>query len=470
MKTARNVRVISWSAFAAVPAIAAFPLGSILAAGVLGGCDARGSLMAERPGDKAILAARPGDADRSNRGLTPETDRVGDALRHAPSDDPRVTKEESEDFLASMGVGLGAEVGGDRFDRTATGVDFDGSEPRITGFDDPATRDQNPGRAVASDMLAIYGEVENGRAPRVGSDGSGSVFRITSTTAGACFQPAIDPTGEMIVFSSTQHRARPDLYVKDVRSRTHTRLTKDAADDMMPAISPDGLEVAFASNRFGSWDIFTIPTEGGLATRITSDPDEVIHPSYSADGATLAYCKRSRQSGRWEIWTVDRATDSHRFLTYGLFPRWNPDPMRPTLLFQRAREVGTRLFSVWTVDLIESEPRNETEIVWAGNAACMHPTWSPDGMHIAFVTVVEPDEQPGTRPQQSDVWVVHRDGTGRSALTSGSDTNLSPVWGVDDTIYFVSDRSGQDNIWGVDVPRTISRGGAPRDRRAGVSP
>jgi Tol biopolymer transport system component len=163
----------------------------------------------------------------------------------------------------------------------------------------------------------------------------------------------------------------------------------------------------------------------------------------------VAYCRFGQQSGRWEIWVVDLANGVHQFLEYGLFPQWNPDPAKNKILFQRARERGSRLFSIWTIDYVDGEAMHRTEILAASNAAVMHPAWSPDGNRVVFVTVLNPDLQQDERPAQSDVWVVNLNGTGKANLTNGQYLNLYPVWSTDGTVFFLSDRSGTDNIWAV---------------------
>jgi Tol biopolymer transport system component len=85
----------------------------------------------------------------------------------------------------------------------------------------------------------------------------------------------------------------------------------------------------------------------------------------------------------------------------------------------------------------------------------MHPAWSPDGTRIVFVTVIEPDDLEGDRPFQSDLWAINVDGTNKTNLTNGRFLNLYPTWAADGTIYFLSDRSGTDNIWGVATGRTM---------------
>ena len=138
-----------------------------------------------------------------------------------------------------------------------------------------------------------------------------------------------------------------------------------------------------------------------------------------------------------------------RFLTYGLFPEWSPDQHHSRMAFQRPRQRGSRYHSVWTLDMRNGEATNISEVVSAGNAGAMHPSWSPDGRSLVFITVVEPDPEPGVRPEVSDVWSIDADGRNRRNLTQGRYSNLQPSWGSDGRVYFVSDRSGVENVWSV---------------------
>jgi len=317
--------------------------------------------------------------------------------------------------------------------------------------------DHTTGSSRHVSLIGLYGELVDRPAASTGKfDGAGNLSQVTSATEGTTFDPDVDRSGRWLVFASTQHRETSDIYLKSVNGRTQRQLTADPADDIMPAFSPDGHSVAFASNRQGSWDLYLTTTEGGPPQRLTDDPDHELHPSFSPDGTTLAYCKHAAHSGKWEIWTLDLQSNVRQFLAYGIFPSWNPDPARSKIAFQRARGRGSRLFSIWTLDYINGEATNQTEIVSAANAAVMHPSWSPDGSRLVFVTAVDPETADASAlPAQSDLWIVKVDGSERTNITNGEAMNLTPVWSSDGTVYFRSSRSGVDNIWAVETARTV---------------
>jgi len=314
-------------------------------------------------------------------------------------------------------------------------------------------------RRSTSGLVGLYGELQSNWPDAGGRyDGSSNVAQITFATEGACSDPDVDRGGERMVFASTQHSATSDIYLKSTQGRTLTQLTTDPADDMMPAFHPAGHRVAFASNRAGNWDIYVMSTDGGQPMKLTDERDHELHPSWSPDGRQLIYCKLGSKSGRWEMWVVD--TDNpgvRRFLDYGLFPQWCPDIARSKVLFQRARQRGSRYFSVWTIDYVNGDAVHPTEIVSAGNAAVINPGWSADGSRVVFVTVVEPEESPDEEYplEQADIWIVNLDGSGRTNLTNGRYANYQPVWSGDGQVYFVSNRTGVDNVWAVSTARAM---------------
>ena len=355
-----------------------------------------------------------------------------------------------------------------------TGVQFTSrrvTEPVVpAGLERPASSQLTTQRRLP--LISLYGELLDHSAGAGGPfDGSSNVSQITFATEGACTDPDIDPEGKWMVFASTQHRATSDIYVKPISGRTLTQLTNDPADDVMPAIHPSGKSIAFASNRASNWDIYVMSMDGGQPMQITDEPEPELHPSWSPDGTKLIYCKLGSMSGRWEVWVVDIENPGvRRFLAYGLFPQWGPDIARPKILLQRSRQRGSRFFSIWTVDYVNDNAIHPTEIVSAGNAAVINPNWSPDGNRIVFVTVVEPGETTGQSLEQSDIWIVKLDGSGRTNLTNGMFANYQPAWGTDGRVYFVSDRSGVDNVWSVTTSRALDAIGLREGYTSAMSP
>lgn len=316
-------------------------------------------------------------------------------------------------------------------------------------FDDPAALSA----PAYSTGLALFGDVNNG----IRSTGSahatpGENYRqVSFALEGSDFDPSLSPDGKFMYFASTAHAQSADIYVKSVDGRTVTQLTADPASDVMPAVSPDGSRVAFASNRGGSWDLFVISSTGGQAVEITADSSQELNPTWSPDGRYLAYARMGETSGRWEIWVTEVNRNAvKRFLTYGLFPDWHPTQNK--IVFQRARDRGERLFSIWTLDMVKGEATALTELASSPIAALINPKWSSDGDRIAFAAVMNPENaRDNSTPVVSDIWVMDSRGGGRTNLTGGRYANLMPAWGPDNAVFFVSDRGGIQNVWSADT-------------------
>jgi TolB protein len=281
------------------------------------------------------------------------------------------------------------------------------------------------------------------------SDGGGNLSQVSFATEGGDYSPDVDRTGTFLVYASTQHRPTFDIYRKSVDGRTVTQLTTDPSDDLMPSIAPDGAKIAFASNRNGNWDIYMMPIGGGAPTQLTADSDEEVQPTWAPDGRRLAFSRKNGRTNTWEIWIVDTQNPGLRsYVCEGFLPRWSPDEKKDVILFQRARQRGSRLYGVWTIELVQGEGLSPTEIVSARNAAVLQPSWAPDGGKIVFTTVVSPGSD-AEWPEQSDIWIINADGTSRIGLTNGRFRNMQPTWGADGRVYFVSNRNGIENIWSI---------------------
>lgn len=96
--------------------------------------------------------------------------------------------------------------------------------------------------------------------------------------------PAISPDGGTIVFTY-----RGDLYRVPSGGGTAVPLTTHEAMDFMPVWSSDGRQIAFASDRYGNFDVFVIPAEGGSARRITYHSAPEYPYTFGAGDSTIIF-------------------------------------------------------------------------------------------------------------------------------------------------------------------------------------
>ncbi len=75
----------------------------------------------------------------------------------------------------------------------------------------------------------------------------------------------ISPDGSTIAFTY-----KGDIYTVPAEGGNATRLTTSGSYEAVPVWSPDGSKIAFASDHHGSTDVFVMPVTGGTVKRLTS--------------------------------------------------------------------------------------------------------------------------------------------------------------------------------------------------------
>jgi len=302
----------------------------------------------------------------------------------------------------------------------------------------------------------LYGDLREWEVAEFSAKPFASLIQHSFCEEGGDFDPDVSADGNWIVLSSLRHSPNPDIYIKQTNGSTTTRLTSDPASEIQPCFSPEGDKVAYAGNRSGNWDIWIIGIDGTNPTQLTNSPNHDIHPSWSPDGKQIVYCSLGARSQQWELWVVSAENPSmKKWIGYGLFPAWCPNPQIPKIAFQQARFRGSQWFSIWTIDLIDGEARYPTEIITSVDHACICPDWSADGNWLAYSTVsrniYEKTEPPLPENLSSgeDIWIVALDGRNNLRLTQSDASNFSPCFGPDETVYFCSDRNGIENIWSI---------------------
>jgi hypothetical protein len=121
--------------------------------------------------------------------------------------------------------------------------------------------------------------------------------------------------------------AKTDIYLINSNGTGTVRLTSEAGADINPAWSPDGIRIAFRSQRIGStWrvNLYVMNDDGSGATPLTNSTayTEPGAPAWSPDGRTIAF-----GSGDMYLMNAD-GSEIRRFLSGGTSigsPDWSPD-------------------------------------------------------------------------------------------------------------------------------------------------
>ena len=93
---------------------------------------------------------------------------------------------------------------------------------------------------------------------------------------------AISPDGSTIAFSY-----KGDIFTVPVNGGRATQITTNPSYDSRPIWSPDSKQIAFASDRMGSMDVFIVSREGGIPTRLTTHSGSEIPVAFKDNQTVL---------------------------------------------------------------------------------------------------------------------------------------------------------------------------------------
>jgi len=282
--------------------------------------------------------------------------------------------------------------------------------------------------------------------------------------------PVLSPDGRRVAFTVTtivedKDRRHSEIWMAPTDgSGQPYRFTSPSFEASAPTWSPDGALLAFTSRREGAdddvWFLRTGPF-GGEAYQVAG-----VHalPRFSPDGRQLLYAWRGKDADslKQQPWrdrvspiAVTRGPDLKRFdgRVYTSLPFLADErglvPPRET----------RRPAHLYLVGFDGGTPQQLTE----GDLSQNQPAWSPDGKQVAFVQdSTEPDEI--RRQVHPQIYVLTVTGKASRRIETGFAESQAPDWSPDGkTVAFICSKGrGEEN----DVCIVPAAGGAVRNLTA----
>ncbi|MBI9073521.1 MAG: PD40 domain-containing protein [Melioribacteraceae bacterium] len=221
---------------------------------------------------------------------------------------------------------------------------------------------------------------------------------ISAQNSPLALSPSLNPDGSIVAFTY-----QGDIWTVPAEGGIATRLTIHQANDSKPKWCPSGKAIAFSSNRFGNNDIFRIPFKGGLPERLTYRSSNDVANDWTTEGEILFTTSRDYRQIEWD-------TEVYKVSINGGTP-------------------------VRILDSFGSEP-----------------ALSPDGKFMVFVRgYCRTSREDYRGPANKELWIFNTKTKEYKKLTEFEGNDYNPVWGNTGTIYFISARSGVYNIHSLKI-------------------
>jgi Tol biopolymer transport system component len=282
--------------------------------------------------------------------------------------------------------------------------------------------------------------------------------------------PALSPDGRYLAFLSEKGLFSIELYLADTKTGHIVRkLTSTAVDphyDSLQFINSagawdaSGKRFAFAGISKGRPIVTIVDMPSGhVSQELTFDRlDEVFHPTWSPDGAKLAFT--GQHGGVDDLYVYDLAAQTLRALTQDAFadlePAWSPDGKTIAFVTDRfSSDLATERFGNYRLAAIDVASGDIRALPSFPDAKNVDPQWSRSGKDLFFIS-----DHGGISnifridPTAQEMYAVTNLVLGASGITAISPA-LSVAAGADSLAFSAYEAEGY-RIYVVDAPQTLA--------------
>lgn len=233
------------------------------------------------------------------------------------------------------------------------------------------------------------------------------------------------------------------LYTSDANAQIDARMLRQAD------VSDTHIAFSYAD------DIWIVPIEGGIASRLTSAKGTESFPRFSPDGSTIVF--NANYDGNTDIYVISHLGGIPERITHHPMEErvlgWFPDG--ESILFSSSMKSGRQRFNQFYK--VSKEGGNaEKLLVPYGEFGAI----SPDGDRIAYTPISRSFRtwkryRGGMAP---DIWLFDLESYESQNITNNSANDEQPMWNGS-TIYFLSDQgeNQRNNIWAYDTESEETR-------------
>ena len=252
--------------------------------------------------------------------------------------------------------------------------------------------------------------------------------------------PTYSPDGKAILFQASADDERVELRIFEPETKRTRTLLKLDETESNPRFSPDGQWIIFQNRIDGNAEICRVPAAGGEVQRLTNDPGRDVAPAWSPDGSRIVFSSNRGESySLFQLYVMNSdGTDQHRIYyskAISLGPSWSPDGQQ--IIFANDKEDNRS--GNFEIFAIEPETVNPERRLTFRLRYDVGPVFSPDGERIVFSSNADGN---------SEIYIMHSDGSGLLRLTRDRAEDAYPSWSTDGKrIIFSSNRRGKFAIY-----------------------